>query len=96
LSISYKGNQREGRLLAIRRSTAAKTKLEMLDLYRSKSFIVNSGIKELDVFSWDETENAAFINYMHVHKGCIVQTYTFEYRKKNRRRQRISAGKRYI
>lgn len=68
--------------LRFEEAQAAKTKLEMLDLYRSKSFIVNSGIKELDVFSWDETENAAFINYMHVHKGCIVQTYTFEYRKK--------------
>ncbi|HNZ80919.1 MAG: excinuclease ABC subunit UvrC [Bacteroidales bacterium] len=59
-----------------------KNKMELLDSYRSKSYIVNSNIRELDVFSWDETENAAFINYLHVHNGCIVQTYTFEYRKK--------------
>ncbi len=68
--------------LRFEEAQACKTKLELLDLYRSKSYIVNSGIKELDVFSWDETENAAFINYLHVHNGCIVQTYTFEYRKK--------------
>ena len=59
-----------------------KNKMELLDSYRSKSYIVNSNIRELDVFSWDETESAAFINYLHVHNGCIVQTYTFEYRKK--------------
>ncbi len=68
--------------LRFEEAQACKTKLELLDLYRSKSFIVNSNIKELDVFSWDETGNAAYINYLHVHKGCIVQTYTFEYRKK--------------
>ncbi|MDI9544704.1 MAG: excinuclease ABC subunit UvrC [Bacteroidales bacterium] len=59
-----------------------KNKMELLDSYRSKSYIVNSNIRELDVFSWDETESAAFINYLHVHNGCIVQTHTFEYRKK--------------
>ena len=68
--------------LSFEKAQVCKTKLELLDLYRSKSFIVNSNIKELDVFSWDESDNAAFINYIHVHNGCIVQTFTFEYRKK--------------
>lgn len=74
--------KRHAEALRFEEAQNSKNKLELLESYRSKSYIVNSNIRELDVFSWDETENAAFINYLHVHNGCIVQTYTFEYRKK--------------
>lgn len=68
--------------LRFEEAQACKNKLELLEQYRSKSYIVNSKIQDLDVFSWDETDKAAFVNYIHVHKGSIVQTYTLEYRKK--------------
>lgn len=59
-----------------------KEKLDLIEQYRSKSYIVNSNLNKMDVFSYDETESAAFINYLNIVNGCIVQAYTFEYKKR--------------
>lgn len=42
---------------------------------------MNPALHEIDVFSYDEDEGVAFVNYMHVRGGSIVQSITIEYKK---------------
>ena len=59
-----------------------KEKLMLMKNFREKSQVVSSINYNIDVFSFDEDESSAFINYFHVSSGSIVQAYTFEYKKK--------------
>lgn len=57
-------------------------KYELLEKYQSKSTIVNSSITEVDVFSIASDEKMAFVNYLKVMHGTIIQTQTIEIKKK--------------
>lgn len=59
-----------------------KEKLLLIQNFREKSQVVSSFDYNLDVFSLEEDEHSAFINYLHVVKGAVNQAYTFEYKKK--------------
>jgi excinuclease ABC subunit C len=59
-----------------------KQKYELIENYRSKSVISNTILDETDVFAYDENENSAYVNILRIHKGCIVQGYTIEYKKR--------------
>ena len=59
-----------------------KEKLEILENYKSKSTIVNPRINNVDVFSVLNEENDAFVNYLKVMNGSIVQVHTVEIKKK--------------
>jgi excinuclease ABC subunit C len=59
-----------------------KEKYDLIEQYRSKSTIVNSGLNQMDVYGYDELEQSAIINYLHLSHGCIVQAFTLEYRKR--------------
>jgi excinuclease ABC subunit C len=59
-----------------------KSKIEILEKYRSKSTIVNQKINNVDVFSIVEEEGLAFVNYLKVVGGAIVQAHTVELKKK--------------
>jgi excinuclease ABC subunit C len=59
-----------------------KEKYEVLENYRSRSTIVTSVLNNLDVFSFDENEKSAYINYMHIKNGSVVHVYTLEFKKK--------------
>jgi excinuclease ABC subunit C len=59
-----------------------KGKLEILEKYRSKSTIVNPRIRNADVFSIVEDDGYAFVNYLRVIDGAIVQAHTLEIKKK--------------
>jgi excinuclease ABC subunit C len=59
-----------------------KEKLEILENYKSKSTIVNPRINNVDVFSVLDEENRAYVNFLKVMNGSIVQAHTVEIRKK--------------
>ena len=59
-----------------------KEKLENLENYKSKSTIVNPHINNVDVFSVLDEENRAYVNYLKVMNGSIVQAHTVEVKKK--------------
>lgn len=59
-----------------------KEKLLLIQNFREKSQVVSSFDYNLDVYSLEEDEQSAFINYLHVVKGAVNQAYTFEYKKK--------------
>ncbi|MDD2327714.1 MAG: excinuclease ABC subunit UvrC [bacterium] len=59
-----------------------KEKLLLIQGFREKSQVVSSFDYNLDVFAFEEDEQAAYINYLHVVNGAINQAYTFEYQKR--------------
>jgi excinuclease ABC subunit C len=59
-----------------------KQKLEMLDNYQSKSTIVSSSITDVDVFSIATDDKHAFVNFLKVMNGTVIQTQTLEIKKR--------------
>ncbi len=59
-----------------------KNKLNILDNYKSKSTVVSSTISNVDVFSFAEDESSAYINFLKVVDGAIVQSHTLELKKR--------------
>lgn len=59
-----------------------KEKYDLIENYRAKSEVVNRFIHNVDVFSIEMDEDAAYINYLHITNGCINQAFTFEYKKR--------------
>ena len=58
-----------------------KEKYESLKRYQSKSTVVSPTISDVDVFTIDQDDMFAYINYLKVIKGAIIQTYTLEIKK---------------
>jgi excinuclease ABC subunit C len=58
-----------------------KEKYDSLNRYQSRSTIVSPNITDVDVFSIEEDEKFAFVNYLKVIKGAIIQTFTLEIKK---------------
>ena len=59
-----------------------KNKISVLENYKSKSTIVSSSITNVDVFSLDEDENFAYVNFLRVVDGAIIQAHTLEIKKR--------------
>ncbi len=58
-----------------------KEKLLSLEKFQSKSTVVSSTITDVDVFAIEEDEQSAYVNYLKVIKGAIIQSYTMEIKK---------------
>ena len=58
-----------------------KEKYDSLKRYQSRSTVVSPVITDVDVFAIDEDESFAFINYLKIIKGAIIQTFTLEIKK---------------
>lgn len=54
----------------------------MIENYRAKSQVISDILYNIDVFNLESEEKLAYINYLHVVNGAIVQAFTFEYKKK--------------
>lgn len=59
-----------------------KRRYELITAHQEKSQIITSTGHNIDVFSIDNDERIAYINYLHVVEGAINQAFTFEYKKK--------------
>ena len=59
-----------------------QNKIEYLRQYQSKSMVVNTKTGTVDVFSILEEEDIAYVNYLAVSNGSIIQTKTIVLQKK--------------
>lgn len=59
-----------------------KEKLQLIQNFREKSQVVSNINYNLDVFGFEQDDNSAYINFLHVVNGAITQAYTFEYKKR--------------
>jgi excinuclease ABC subunit C len=55
-----------------------KDKIEILSRFRSKSAVVSNTIKNVDVFGITIESESAYVNYLKVIQGAIIQAYTLE------------------
>lgn len=82
--VSYLKNEME--LLAnsfrFEEANLFKEKIEILARYQSKSTIVNPSIHDVDVFSIVSDEKEAFVNFLKVVKGAVIQAHTVEIKKR--------------
>lgn len=58
-----------------------KEKINLLEQYEAKHTVSPRSIKLIDVFSFDEDTDWAYINYMQVSEGMVRLTLTVEYKK---------------
>ena len=58
-----------------------KEKYASLLRYQSRSTIVSPNITDVDVFTIEEDPKFAYVNYLKVIKGAIIQTFTLEIKK---------------
>ena len=59
-----------------------KDKITLLKKYRSKSTVVTSSIKNSDVFTIVTDAQSAYVNYLKIHNGAIIQGHSVEIKKK--------------
>lgn len=59
-----------------------KRRYDLITAHQEKSQVITSTGHNIDVFSIEDDENIAYINYLHVVEGAINQAFTFEYKKK--------------
>ena len=64
------------------KAQVVKEKMERLEHFQSKSTVVSPVVKNADVFSIISDLKTAYVNYLRVVEGAIVQAYTMEMRKK--------------
>ncbi len=69
------------KILQFEEAQSIKEKLLAFKRYQSRSTVVSSSITDVDVFTIVEDEKFAFVNYLKVIKGAIIQTYTTEIKK---------------
>lgn len=63
------------------RAQEIKEKIELLQNYQAKSTVVSPVVDDVDVFSLVQDPDYAFINFLRVKSGSIVQGYTLEMKK---------------
>ncbi len=59
-----------------------KNKIGSLEKFQMKSTVVNPSIHNVEVYSLMEEEKNAYINFLKVNNGAIIQAYTVEIKKK--------------
>ncbi len=67
--------------LKFEEAQAVKEKLSHLENYQSKSTIVSPTIHNVDVFSYIDDEKSAYVNFLKVVNGAIIQVHTVEIKK---------------
>ncbi|HRI20955.1 MAG TPA: excinuclease ABC subunit UvrC [Panacibacter sp.] len=64
--------------LQFEKAALIKKKIDYLENYQAKSVIVSKHLGNLDVFSVLKEDQSAYVNYLMVQNGTIVQTHTVE------------------
>ena len=59
-----------------------KEKIQVLEKYQARSTVVNPSIHNVDVFSIVTDVNAAYVNFMKINNGSVIQSSTIEMKKK--------------
>ena len=68
--------------LEYEKAQSIKDKILLLNNYQAKSTIVNPKINNVDVFSIISDDDSAFVNYLKISSGAIIQAHTIEFKKK--------------
>lgn len=70
------------KLMKFEEAQLLKDKFVVFENYQSKSTVVNTSIKDLDAFSIASDEKHAYVNYLKIINGAIINSDTVEIEKK--------------
>jgi excinuclease ABC subunit C len=68
--------QRQAESLLFEQAQLTKEKLNLFEDYQGKSTVVNPNIRDVDVFAIADDDKEAFVNYLKVVNGAIINTFT--------------------
>lgn len=60
---------------------SVKEKYENVRKYNSKT-VIASAEEDADMFAYEENGDSAFVNFMHLHHGAVIQSLNMEFRRK--------------
>ncbi len=64
--------------LEFEKAEASRKKILYLENYQARSIVVNTSLGDVDVFSIQKHEDIAYVNYLMVQNGTIIQTKTIK------------------
>lgn len=64
--------------LEFEKAEAVKKKLNYLETYQSRSIVINSTLKYVDAATIEQIDGTAYVNYLMVSNGAIIQTKTIK------------------
>ena len=70
--------QEEAAVMAFEKAMVTQKKIEHLQEYQASSVIVSKHLTHIDVFTIDKETTNAYVNYLSIENGTIVQTHTIE------------------
>lgn len=62
--------------MAFEKAEIVKKKISFLEAYQSRSVVANARTGDIDVFSIQKEQDKAWVNYLMVRNGAIIQTHT--------------------
>ena len=68
--------------LEFEQAQVIKEKYELLENYHAKSVVCSNTIFDIEVFSYEDAGGSFYVNYMKIVEGAIVQSHSFEIRRK--------------
>lgn len=68
--------------LEFEQAAKLQKKIEAIEKFQAKSTVVNPSIHNVDVFSLVADQDLAYVNYMKVNSGAVVQAHTLEMKKR--------------
>ena len=64
--------------LEFEKAEASRKKIQYLENYQSRSIVVNTSLGDVDVFTIQKHEDIAYVNYLMVQNGTVIQTKTIK------------------
>jgi excinuclease ABC subunit C len=65
-------------LMEFEKAENARKKIQYLENYQSRSIVMNTSLGDVDVFSIQKEAEIAYVNYLMVQGGSIIQTKTIQ------------------
>jgi excinuclease ABC subunit C len=64
--------------LEFEKAETIRKKINYLENYQSRSIVINSTLKDVDAFTIEQVDGIAYVNYLMVNNGAIIQTKTIK------------------
>lgn len=68
--------------LKFEQAQVIKEKYEAVKRYNAKSVIGTPEAGDVDLFAYAEKDDTAYVNFMHLHNGAVVQSLNLEFRRR--------------
>ena len=68
--------------LEFEQAQVIKDKYDLLENYHAKSVVCSNTLFDIEVFSYEDAGNFFYVNYMKIVEGAIIQSHSFEIKRK--------------